>query len=302
MTDDTVREEVPERKLGRKNLAQRFRDSTLFLASEITVILVTIASLIFTAWEIRSSQNYREGTEIPLAERTLAEIEENSKFRKAEAIARAWSILTTKAPGNSGKVNALEYLASQGVPLIGIDLSCLAMGGIELQEDGEETCPRPVYLEKLDLSKWEEVLLENANLNYANLFKAKLSGADLRRADLSGAKLRRADLSGAKLRRADLIDANLTSADLIDANLRRADLSGADLSGANLTRANFGAVNLSGADFTRSTIDNYTDFSDAWAWRDQKPIGLDADIIFCVFDPEIHQRDIKTRPDTCARP
>ena len=244
ITDDTIREE-------RKTLAQRFRDSTLFLVYEIVVIVAAIIGLFLTIYavldqtktnratleELRSSKQYRKDRELPLAERTLAEIEENSKARKAEAIVRAWSILTTPAPGNSGKVNALEYLASQGVPLIGIDLSCSAMDGIERQGNSKEPCSRPVYLEKLDLSRWEEVLLENANLRYANI-----SGAD------------------------------------------------------------FMAVNLSFAFFNFSKIGNDANLSDAWAWRDQKPLRLNENIIFCAFNPEIHRRNIQKRPDLCARP
>lgn len=171
----------------------------------------------------------------------------------------------------------LEYLASQGIRLNGIDVSCSAMGGIELQENGKESCPRPVDLVKLDLSKWKGVLLTNANFSYTNLFETNLSGANLSSADLRGANLLFANLSGA-------------------------DLRDADLSGADLGRVYFRDANLSGADFTRSTIDNDTNFSDAWAWSNDKPIGLDADIIFCVFDPEIHQRHIKTWHGSCARP
>ena len=71
--------------------------------------------------------------------------------------------------------------------------------------------------------------------------------------------------------------------------------------GANLAYADLIDVNLSGTDFTGSGIFGAS-FSKAWAWHDEKPIGLYAGIIFCVFNPEIHRRNVEKRPDVCARP
>ena len=62
--------------------------------------------------------------------------------RQEERTARAWQLLTTKAPGNSGKIEALEYLNSQSpwlfriwwpfskerVSLQGIDLTPARLG------------------------------------------------------------------------------------------------------------------------------------------------------------------------------
>ena len=84
-----------------------------------------------------------------------------------ERTVRAWQLLTTKAPGNSGKKAALQYLNSKygwcllrackrRVPLIGIDLSI----------DGDNT---GAYLLGVDLRD-------------ANLLRANLSGADLHEA------------------------------------------------------------------------------------------------------------------------
>ena len=240
MTDDTIGDE-------RKTLAQRVLDGIPFSFRDILLVSIPLIGLYFT----------------------IAEIKENSEFRKAETtIARAWSILTAPVPGNSSKGPALEYLASQGIRLDRIDVSCSVMNGTDIGKN----CFRPVYLANLDLSKSKGVSLANAKFRHADLSEADLSGANLNGANLNGA------------------------------NLNGANLNGANLNGANLNGANFRYANLSGADFKKSVIDNRTNFSDAWAWRDRKPIGLDADIIFCVFDPEIHRRDIETRPDSCARP
>ena len=132
---------------------------------------------------------------------------------------------------------------------------------------------------------------EGANLKYANLTNANLTNANLKYANLKYANLIGANLIGANLIGANLKYANLISVNLTNANLKYADLKYADLIG----------VNLSGTDFTGSLI-KYTEFWNAWAWHDKKPIGLHAGIIFCVFNPEIHRRNIKARPDVCARP
>ena len=95
------------------------------------------------------------------------------KDRQTQRLAQAWELVTRPAPGNSGKVPALEYLNSQGIELVGIDLSVKSNKGAS-------------YLAGVDLS-WAD--LGDANLSGAVFFAADLSGAVLSRADLSGANL-----------------------------------------------------------------------------------------------------------------
>ena len=132
------------------------------------------------------------------------------EFKEA-SIARNWNILTTKAPGNSGKRQALEYLASKKQSLNGIDLSCKTMGGVDIlkrkNEEDEEVCNRETFLQGLDLSR-------NTHGHGVRLDNAVLSGTDLRDADLGGANLPLTDLSGVDLQEADLSEANLYKADL----------------------------------------------------------------------------------------
>ena len=45
------------------------------------------------------------------------------RYWHEERTARAWQLLTTPAPGNSGKGEALEYLNSRGLSLESIDLT-----------------------------------------------------------------------------------------------------------------------------------------------------------------------------------
>ena len=146
-------------------------------------------------------------------------------------------MVTTPAPGNSGKIEALEYLnfevwwwpLKHQIPLVGIDLS---------RPQGEG--PR-VYLQGIELS-----------------------GADLAGANLSDTNLSSADLSGANLQ-----NATLTSTWLDDANLDSAILWNSKL-GDTL----FSNTNLSGADFADANDLKQGQLARAWAWRLDPPKNL----------------------------
>lgn len=150
-----------------------------------------------------------------------------------ERTVRAWQLVTTKAPGNSGKAEALEYLNRRVGLCIGSN--CL----LALKDQ--------TPLTGIDLSKGEgqpRVYLRGADLDGANFFEANLAGADLRGASLRGASLRDAVLDGA-----DLSDANLAEADLT-----RANLNGASLNGAILHAADLAAVKLRKADLAMADL------------------------------------------------
>ena len=190
--------------------------------------------------------------------------------RVEERQVRAWQLITTIAPGNSGKIEALEYLNSEDgllcfeslkgkldwfhddkgikclislksrVPLVGINLSRSENGAVD---DSSTNLPG-VFLVGVDL---REAVLSDARLSGAILRGADLSGAILFGADLISANLSGVNLSGADLSVADLSGAILFGADLISANLFDADLSGAYLSGASLFDAYLSVADLSGA-------------------------------------------------------
>ena len=185
--------------------------------------------------------------------------------RREERTARAWQLVTTKAPGNSGKVEALQYLNSQSyewllgwwpyakerTPLSGIDLTPPALAAQwKDKEESERTiswfdCPGRTYLVAVKLPK---AAMSRAKLRCADLKFANLSKADFREANLSGADLFGANLNEARLVTANLFGANLTGAVLRGAMFFGADLRGADLRGADLSEAYLiGGVNLRGA-------------------------------------------------------
>ena len=73
----------------------------------------------------------------------------------------------------------------------------------------------------------EEAVRNNVNLENANLEYADLINANLRNANLENANLEYADLINANLRNANLRNANLENANLENANLRNANLRNA---------------------------------------------------------------------------
>ena len=142
--------------------------------------------------------------------------------RKAQKHYEAWQVVdnayASRVETSYARIEALEYLNAENVPLKGLDLY-------------HETQDKGVDLEGISLKG------------------GKLSDADLRRANLRRANLSSADLSSAKLYGADLSSADLSSAKLYGADLRRADLSSAKLYGADLSSANLSSANLIAAKY-----------------------------------------------------
>jgi hypothetical protein len=130
---------------------------------------------------------------------------------------QAWQVINTAQGkgGSGGRIDALEELNADHVPLVGVDVSS-------------------AFLQGLDLSG-------------ANLTRSDFSSADVRNANFAGvdftfANLNSANLRGASLDRARLSEADLTEADLTGASLAHADLSAAALDSADLTGANLEGI------------------------------------------------------------
>lgn len=156
--------------------------------------------------------------------------------RKAQKHYEAWQVIDHAAAAqvsmSYARIQALQDLNEDGVPLRGIHLPGAYLQGINLQG---------AVLSCADLSGAD---LVRANLSHTNLSHANLSGATLIDANLRGANLIDADLSGAILGIADLSGAILIDTDLIGANLIDADLSHADLRGATLADADLSHADL----------------------------------------------------------
>ena len=127
---------------------------------------------------------------------------------------QAWQVINTAQGkgGSGGRIEALQELNKDGIPLVGVDVSGAFLQGIHLA--------------------------------HAHLVRSNFSAADLRDSDLAFVDLSDSDLQTANLRQSNLHNADLERAKLIEADLWGADLSGADLSGATLNHADLRNTNL----------------------------------------------------------
>ena len=127
---------------------------------------------------------------------------------------QAWQVINTAQGkgGSGGRIEALQELNADKVPLVGVDVSSAFLQGLDLH--GASLMRASFNAADLRNSNFTAVDFSYSNLNYANL-----RGASLDRAKLLQADLRNADLTGSSLVAADLSDAMLD-----DADLRHADL------------------------------------------------------------------------------
>ena len=171
-------------------------------------------------------------------------------YRHEEREARAWQLLIARAPGNSGKVEALEYLHKRGAPLRGIDLTPPEVSknwnewNKEWDEWNKEWDEWKENSKKLD-GKSEPPPPPNCP-QYTYLRDVNLVGADLQNAILACSDLTNADLRNANLLGADFRGANLHKTNLQNADLRATDFQAVDLRTTNIEGANFDRVLMEG--------------------------------------------------------
>lgn len=127
---------------------------------------------------------------------------------------QAWQVINTAQGkgGAGGRIEALEELNRDRVPLVGVDVSDAFLQGIEL--------------------------------NDADLVRSNFGSADVRGGRFVGARLEFANLASANFRNGTFQNANLRNATLEDADLQGANLGNADLEEANLGRADLRHVDL----------------------------------------------------------
>ncbi len=127
---------------------------------------------------------------------------------------QAWQVINTAQGkgGSGGRIEALQELNADNVPLVGVDVSSAFLQGLNLKN---------ANLLRSDFSSAD---LRNSNLARVDFTYANLNSANLRYAALDRAKCVQTDL-----RNADLEGSSLAGVDLSDASLDDADLRGADL-------------------------------------------------------------------------
>ncbi len=113
---------------------------------------------------------------------------------------QAWQVINTAQGkgGSGGRIEALQELNADKVPLVGVDVSSAFLQGLRLRE--------------------------------ANLLRSNFSGADLRNSDFTRSDFTLADLDSANLR-----SATLDHVSFLQADLRGADLAGSNVAGANFS-------------------------------------------------------------------
>src|SRR5437016_4514580 len=122
---------------------------------------------------------------------------------------QAWQVINTAQGkgGSGGRVEALQELNDDGVPLVGVDVSGAFLQGVHLgkarllRSDFNAADVRNSDFKAADLQDSD---LHSANFRQSSFEKASLSGARMDDADFEGADLSRADLSGTVLDSADL--------------------------------------------------------------------------------------------------
>jgi hypothetical protein len=139
---------------------------------------------------------------------------------------QAWQVINTAQGkgGSGGRLEALQELNTDGIPLVGVDVSGAFLRGIHLE--------------------------------YAGLVRSNFNTADLRDCDFAFADLSDASLRGANFRNCSLQSVNFAGADATEADLFGVDLAGADLSAATLTSADLRNANLAGIKWSNTAFKN----------------------------------------------
>jgi len=144
---------------------------------------------------------------------------------------QAWQVINTAQGkgGSGGRVEALEELNTDGVSLVGVDVSGAFLQGLRLKR---------------------------ARLTRANFSTADLRDSDLAFADFSDASLHFTNFRQGNLRNVSFQHAYLDDADFTGADLSAADLDDADLRCVDLTDANLAGATLANADLSNTTLSN----------------------------------------------
>lgn len=128
---------------------------------------------------------------------------------------QAWQVVNTSQGkgGSGGRIEALQELNADRVPLVGVDVSGAFLQGIRL---GRARLLRANF----SAADVREGKFQSADFTDANLRSANFRGSDLSEVTAQGAVWDESDLTGATLAGADLTSASLANADLTDADLR----------------------------------------------------------------------------------
>jgi hypothetical protein len=127
---------------------------------------------------------------------------------------QAWQVVNTSQGkgGSGGRIDALQELNADHVPLVGVDVSGAFLQGV-----------------RLDKARLLRANFSEADVRDGRFLAADFSNANLRSANLRRGNLEHVSFQGAVLDGSNLTGASLTGADLTDASLADVDLTNADL-------------------------------------------------------------------------
>jgi hypothetical protein len=154
----------------------------------------------------------------------FAESGERTKQRHLQM----WQVMNTAQGkgGSGGRIEALQELNHDHVPLVGVDVSGAFLRGVNL---------------------------EKAELLRANFSAADARDGDFAEADFSFAELRSANFRDGRFAKALLRDADCTDVDFTSGDLRGADLAHTDFSDADLRFADLQDVQWKGIASVKGT-------------------------------------------------
>ncbi len=171
---------------------------------------------------------------------------------KEQKILGAWQLLTTKAKGNSGKKEAIEFLIKQGIDLVGIDLSA------EINDENRSKLDfrNGSYLYGLNLDVSKAILcgsnFKGSNLSTAIFKNADMFNVDFDNTDISCANFKKVNLFGASFKESNLVATRFEEVGLCGANFKDADLNNSQFKGSYLGGADFSGSSLTRADLKKS--------------------------------------------------
>lgn len=233
-------------------------------------LLIAIAALFATIYEIRQSRTVREATLLVLAMERIAIARESDLGKEATTKSGngKWRCSTGRKQhsARAGQIPLLERMVRLDISLRDILLrdTNLVVARTRRERTEEE-------LRGIDLG---DANLSYADLRNTNLRNALLSGATLTSARMDRSCLKEAFLIGAHLQRVDLGRSDLDRADLSKTDLTEADLYQVDFQRATLTGAIFINADLTGADFSRAKGLTQAQLDSACAKSDEPPVDL----------------------------
>ena len=136
--------------------------------------------------------------------------------RKKQKHYQAWQVINTAQGkgGNGGRIEAMQELNIDKIPLVGVDASRAFLQGVKLKKAN-------LLRSNLEASDLRDCVLEGAHMEFSELTNANFRGGNLRGTFLRDSNLENADFFGV-----DLTGADLSFCNLKDVDFRYAELKG----------------------------------------------------------------------------